>query len=353
MSEIQWLVTKDPAWLAKWDELQINQESGMFTQTSTWLNSYEAYGFDFELLLGLDEKDEILTGFGSLIVKAGPFKIYNCPWGPWSKTNDLFDLATDAFLRRAKEIGAFACQLNPSIYDDSGSTLHSLQSKGFKKGNLLNKIYSPIHFNLIHLPQGSSVELEPQLLKGFSENARRNIKSGLKNEVEMKPAQTPEEVRLAYSCFEQNAAREGYKIRDWNDLGPSLTASVLNGNALVFLARHEAKTVGAIWVAKGGRMLSYIMGGVERTEKDLKVGHLLQWRCIQKAAELGYSRYNISVGGSDGVVRFKSSFYPQEVSGVGPSYLVLSPVKYQLFKSGYSFLEKNKKLAVKILKLIR
>lgn len=353
MSKIHWITTKDPSWLSQWDELQINHESGMFTQTSTWLSSYQAYGFDFELLLGLDEKEQILCGFGNLIVKAGPFKIYNCPWGPWTLDTELYELACEAFFSRAKEIGAFACQINPSFFDSSAPLLNVLSSKGFQTGNLLNKIYSPVHFNILSLPEAKGVELESQLLKSFSENAKRNVKSGLKNGIEMKPVETAAEVRLAYSCFEQNAQREGYKIRDWQDLEYSLTTSVLNGNALIFLAKHEESIVGAIWVAKGGRMLSYIMGGVERTEKDLKVGHLLQWTCILKAAELGYSKYNISVGGSDGVVRFKSSFYPQEMNSVGPKYFVISPLKHSIFKSGYSFLEKNKKLAVKILKLIR
>lgn len=353
MSKIHWITTKDPIWLAKWDEIQINHELGMFTQTSTWLNSYQAYGFDFELLLGLDEKEQILIGFGSLIVKAGPFKIYNCPWGPWRLNPDLDESALEVFLNRSKEIGAFASQINPCFFDPSAPFLEVLASKGFQNGNLLNKIYSPEHFNIITLPEVSGVESEIQLLKSFSENAKRNIKSGLKNAIEMKLAETAAEVRLAYSCFEQNAKREGYKIREWEDLEDSLTASVLNGNALIFLAKHEENIVGAIWVAKGGKMLSYIMGGVERTPKDLKVGHLLQWTCILKAAELGYSRYNISVGGSEGVVRFKSSFYPHEENSAGPKYFVISPLKHSLFKSGYSFLEKNKKLAVKILKIIR
>lgn len=353
MSKIHWITTKDPLWLALWDELQITHETGMFTQTSTWLSSYQAYGFDFELLLGLDEFDKVKIGFGNLIIKAGPFKIYNCPWGPYISNPEQSELAIQAFLNRSKEIGAFACQINPSFYDSSSPFLDVLESKGFQNGNLLNKIYSPEHFNIITLPKANEDEIESQLLKSFSENAKRNIKSGLKNSIEMKPAKTEAEVRLAYNCFEQNAAREGYKIRDWEDLEYSLTTSILNGNSLIFLAKHEDSIVGAIWVAKGGRMLSYIMGGVERTEKDLKIGHLLQWTCILKAVELGYTKYNISVGGSEGVVRFKSSFHPLEINSVGPKYFVISPFKHSLFKSAYSLLEKNKKLAVKILKLIR
>lgn len=353
MSKINWITTKDPIWLDKWDKLQISREEGMFTQTSTWLGSYQAYGFDFELLLGIEGSEEIVAGFGCLIVKAGPFRIYNCPWGPLLKNRANFDLAIEAFFTRAKEIRAFACQINPSEFNPTDPSIVLLKERGFRPGNLLNKIYSPIHLNVIQIPDSASPELENQLLKSFSENAKRNIKSALKNQIEMVPVTTPEDVRLAYSCFEENAAREGYKIRDWEDLGSSLIDSVLKGNALVYLAKHQGANVGAIWVAKGGRMLSYIMGGVERTQKDLKVGHLLQWTCILKAAELGYHKYNISVGGSEGVVRFKSSFYPQELGSVGPYFFVLSDVKYSIFRRGYSFLEKNKKLAVKILKLIR
>ncbi|WP_111672155.1 lipid II:glycine glycyltransferase FemX [Algoriphagus litoralis] len=353
MSKIKWIVTKDPNWLDKWDTLQLSHESGMFTQTSTWLSSYQPYGFDFELLLGVNSDNVIEVGFGNLIVKAGPFKIYNCPWGPWHLKADLLDEALKAFVNRASEIGAFACQVNPAFLTESNPFAANLNSSGFQKGDLLNKIYSPVHFNIISIPACESSELEAKLLKSFSENAKRNIKSGLKNGVEMIQANSPEEVKLAYTCFEQNAEREGYQIRDFVDVGPALTASVMKGNAIIFLAKHEGEIVGAIWVAKGGRMLSYIMGGVERAQKDLKVGHLLQWTCILEAAKLGYSQYNISVGGSDGVVRFKSSFYPQQVSSAGPYSLPLSKWKYASFKLAYPFLEKNKKTVAKFLKLLR
>ncbi|WP_166637274.1 lipid II:glycine glycyltransferase FemX [Algoriphagus boseongensis] len=353
MTNNTWITTTEDFWLDKWDSIQKENVSGMFTQTSSWLKSYMAYGFDFELLLKVNPEGEILAGLGNLIVKAGPFRSYICPWGPFLKEVNDFEEALDQFLSRARELKSFLAQLNPGVFDLNSNWKKSLEGFKFQEGDILKKIYAPQHFNLIQLPEQSEQEYEKILLKSFSENAKRNIKTGLKNNLILHRVKTKEELKNAYQCFESNAAREGYPIRAWEDVEESLEDAVQKENSILFYAEIEGQIIGSIWAAKGGKMLSYIMGGVDRTEKDFKLGHLLQWKCMLEAIEQGYSQYNISVGGSDGVVRFKNSFYPTTQSTHGPFYKVLDPLKFSIFKSVFPFFERNKKLAAKILKLIR
>jgi len=254
---------------------------------------------------------------------------------------------------RAKELKSFAVQLNPGTFSLDDTWKARLNGLGFQKGNFLKKIFQPIDFNLITLPSGRGEEQEKALLKSFSENARRNVKTGLKNQLEIKKAQTLDQTEAAYRCFEANAEREGYVVRAWIDVKDSLWDGVRKGNSVIFYIEQEGKVIGSIWSAKGGRMLSYIMGGVDRTEKDLKLGHILQWQCMLEAMKDGFTTYNISVGGSDGVVRFKSSFYPKEISTSGSYMLPLNSFKFGIFRAIFPFFERNKNLAAKILKLIR
>lgn len=348
-----WITTKDEAWFAKWDQLQRENPAGMFTQTSSWLSSYQAYGFQFELLLKLDKNQEILAGLACLIIQAGPFRAYNCPWGPFLQDQSLLHESIERMIVRAKELKSFAVQLNPGTFSLNDSWQQSLTSLGFQKGNFLKKIFQPIDFNLIRLPSGNGEEQEKALLKSFSENARRNVKTGLKNQLKIQKAQTLDQTEAAYRCFEANADREGYVVRAWMDVKDSLWDAVQKGNSVIFYVEQEGKVIGSIWAAKGGRMLSYIMGGVDRTEKDLKLGHVLQWQCMLEAMSEGFTTYNISVGGSEGVVRFKSSFYPQETRTSGSYMLPLDSVKFGIFRAIFPYFERNKKLASKILKLIR
>ncbi|NVK53267.1 MAG: peptidoglycan bridge formation glycyltransferase FemA/FemB family protein [Flavobacteriaceae bacterium] len=348
-----WIWTKDPHWINQWDLIQKESPNGMFTQTSSWLGSYKEYGIDFELLLKV-ENDQIKAGFGNLIFKIGPFLGYICPWGPFLKTEENLEESIDVFLVRAKKLKAFSAQINPPIFNDNNEFWeHSLSSYQFKKGNIFRKIYLPQDFNLIDLKEEGSFKSDIQLLKSFSENAKRNIKAGLKIQIEMLEAKTPEEIRTAYTCFESNAEREGYSIRNWSDIKESLIEGVAKTNYQILMAKHEGEVLGAIWTANGGCMKSYIMGGVDRSKGDLKLGHLLQWFSIKSAIELGFNFYNISVGGSDGVVRFKKSFYPTTKTSVGSYFVILTSWKYVIFNSVFPFFERNKRVAAAILKLIR
>ena len=351
MSKLHWKATKEENLIHDWDQIQLESPKGMFTQCSSWLNSYHPYGFTWTLFLGLED-GQIKAGFACLILKFGPFKLINCTWGPYLEDEDDLVDSISQFRTWAISQGALALQVNLPQFMDSKIVKEAL-GNDFSEGNLTAKIFSPLHFNWIHLPSDQGEEADRKLLKSFSENARRNVKSALKNELEVVKVTTSEVLREAYQCFENNAIREGYSIRNWNDLKPSLTQAMEEGHAIIFLIKYEGQNVGAIWAAKGGGAYHYIMGGTERLEKDLKLGHLLQWAVMKASMEEGLEKYNISVGGSDGVVRFKSSFYPKEDQSLGVFHLVLSPVKFRLFQFVWRFAERNKKLASRVLKLIK
>lgn len=352
MRQLNWIATQEKNWVTKWDNIQMESSKGMFTQSSSWLMSYRSYGFDYVLFLGVDG-EKIYAGFGCLIIKIGFFKMVNCNWGPYREDEIDALECVHQFHRWAKANGTIAIQINIPTHDKALETRLRQSEDAYSLGNLMKKVFSPAHFNWIDLPDYSDPDADKTLMKSFSENARRNIKTGLKNNLQIERVISPDQLREVYTCFENNASREGYLIRDWHDIHESLKQSLILGHSIFFTIRFEEKLVGAIWAAKGGRAYHYIMGGVERTEKDLKVGHLLQWSVMQAAMKEGFERYNISVGGSDGVVRFKSSFSPTESQSGGIYHLILRPFLFIIFQAGFRIAGRNKKLAAKVLKLIR
>jgi hypothetical protein len=352
MTNISWIATKDQAWIAQWDSIQLNSPKGMFTQCSSWLQSYQPYGFDYLLFLGVSG-EKIHAGFACIFVRIGSFKLVNCNWGPYLDGEVEAKESIQQLYLWAKSQGAISLQLNVASEEFEVRKMLERGDFSFSKGDQLRKVFSPVNFNWISFPDSSSGDEEQLLLKSFSENARRNIKTALKNGLVVEQVNSPESLRLAYQCFENNAAREGYPIRDWEDLKPSLTNAMLLGQSLFFIVKMDDKILGAIWAAKGGGSYHYIMGGVERTEKDLKIGHLLQWSVMKAGMAAGMDKYNISVGGSEGVVRFKASFNPVESHSEGVFHATLVPWKYRLFKYGYQIAERNKKLASKVLKLLK
>lgn len=75
------LFTKDNNWMQKWDDFLLQENRGSHLLYSDWLNSYASYGFDYEVLLVL-ENDKIVGGFGAVIAKSLFFKFYIIPHGP-------------------------------------------------------------------------------------------------------------------------------------------------------------------------------------------------------------------------------------------------------------------------------
>ncbi|HEU4495853.1 MAG TPA: hypothetical protein VFR70_02260, partial [Flavobacterium sp.] len=81
-----------------------------------------------------------------------------------------------------------------------------------------------------------------------------------------------------------------------------------------------------------------------KEKPDLKTGYLIHWELIKKSFELGFSGYNISMGGSKGVVEFKSKFNTSAIHFAEPHYhLILKPLIFKIYTILNSIFAKNKK----------
>lgn len=346
----KWIATKEQKWLDKWDEIQINSEQGVYTQISTWLKSYQSYGFDYELLLCIDDNQKIIAGNGIIIFKVFWFKLYISNWKPLFLNNSIqFIDFISFFFQRAKKLKCFASQINISNND-----LQNI-NKPFYKGTLTNNVYIPSGFNCInfeHIITDNSI-FEEQLLNSFHNYGRRDIRSSLRKNITLRQAKTEDEIKQAYQCFYKNSLRENYSIRSWQDQKEYLIESVNKNYSVVLTAFYEDNLKGAIWISKGGNMMTYMMGGVERTKPDLLIGYFLQWHAIKLSYNQGFEKYNLSIGGSKGVINFKNRFNPKFIKSENNYYFINRSFMFFLFQKIYPFFKKNKKLASQLLKLIK
>ena len=72
---MDFIITKEEFWLTKWNTFLKNENRGSHLVYSNWLQSYKSYGFDFEVLLFIDN-DIIIGGYGAVIAKSLFFKFY-------------------------------------------------------------------------------------------------------------------------------------------------------------------------------------------------------------------------------------------------------------------------------------
>src|SRR5690606_9302908 len=136
------------------------------------------------------------------------------------------------------------------------------------------------------------------------------------------------EIFEAYKLIELNAENQGYTVRSWKDFGPTLKSLIEKNQCFIACCKNEEELKGALIIFEVGQKLHYIMGATLREKKDLMVGHFLQDQVIRLAVQKGYDFYDISMGGSEGVVRFKEGFGGEIIEITAPIYWVLKPIHF-------------------------
>lgn len=334
--------TKDIKWLEKWDEFVFLNDRGSHLIFSDWLQSYESYGFDFEIGICLDN-GKIIGGFGAIIAKVFFFKFYILPHGPIfldNFENNLSFLLKKIRLR-AKEINCCYLQYSLPFSENNNikSYTYDLNLKkeiGIleKKGSLFKYIYSSYGINWLNFDQA---ETSDELLKRFTVQTRRNINLAYRKKIEIAYPVTEEDCKIAYNLIEKNAKSGNYSVRAFKDFRKTILSLIDKKRAFLLTISVNNEIKGAAFVVNCGNYLSYISGGTNKDELGSNVGYAIHWELIKKSYDFGYKGYNISMGGSLGVQNFKSKFLAKSISFEDPHYyLILKPIYFKI----YLFVEK-------------
>ncbi len=341
--------TKEPKWHEKWDDFLISNDIGNHFSLSDWLNSYSSYGFDYEVCICLKE-GKIVGGYGSVIAKVAFFKFYCIPSGPIfsSGLEAHLPLVSKELVGRASKLGCCYVQFSIPTADNIIISTKTFSKeaitpffKNYKKGNKFKHIYSAYGINWVDFNKTQSPEV---LLKQFSIQVRRNIKLSYASNPKISYATTIEECKLAYELVTENAKNGNYTVRSFEDFGDTILKLITANKAYFIIAKINNDIKGVAFCVKGGNALTYITGGTKKEKPDLKIGYLLHWEIIKKSYELGYRGYNISMGGSKGVIEFKSKFNTNTILFDEPFYyFILNPFLFNLYLCFKTILSKHKK----------
>lgn len=329
----------------EWDEYISNNPKGNHLILAHWLDSFKSYGFEKEIFY-YKENNKIVGGFGAVIAKFSSFKFYIIPYGPVvnegneHKINEIVDFAQD----RAKSTGC--CYFQVSIPKSDREELHSYAyksnltlDKNYQLGKLFKYVYAADGANFINLKE-FSVDNSEELLMSFSVRTRRDIRIGIKNITTVKKAENNEQIKEAYSLCELNAQQNNYSVRQWKSIGKTLVDLVTADKGTFLMAYSGETLVGSMFFVKSGNHLTYMFGGTNKEFSNIYPGYALQWEAMKLSLSLGYKWYNISLGGSEGVTKFKSKFNAIPIYYHDAHYhIVLNKFKFKLFL----FLEKKVK----------
>ena len=351
--------TKEPEWLNKWDVFLNENKKGSHLILSEWLKSYKSYGFDYEIGI-LIENGKIVGGYGAVIPKFLVFKFYIIPHGiiyaqnyePCLKEHIL------EIKNRAKNLGC--CYLQLSIPKSSNSKIIEqtfnpndflfLQTI-FEEGKLFKYIYTSYGLNWIDF---KGIADEDDLLKEMKSHGRRNIRTAHKNNLVLAEANTESTIKEAYKLIELNAIAGGYKVRQYSEIKQTLSHLIQKDMGVFLVAYKDNVIKGSAFFVKNIHSYTYIFGGTIKEKPDYKIGYLLHWEAIKRAFNNKCLGYNISMGGSKGVQRFKQQFGAEEIFYESPNYyVIINKFYFAMFKFFNTYLKPYKSQFSKLLARVK
>ena len=346
--------TKEQHWLDLWDAYLQETERGLYNQLSDWIKAYSVYGFDYNFYL-ITENDRIVGGCGMVIAKFSIFKFLIVPSGPVIENNyeDKIDDCINDLKAFAKKNNCCYFQINlplinnNSVFHNYSLNAISLNSTFYsgQEGTKFKYVIPLFGMRLIDLHEKNHNEI----LQKFSSNHRSNLKKANSFDFEFKYITSESEIAIAYDCFAQNALLKGYPLRSFESVKDTLKTYLNKDFAKIGVCIYQNKIVGALYVIKCGQRLTYINGGVLKDYQDLPISVFMHDEIIKYSFEIGYKSYDISVGGSQGVVRFKEGFGSQLFTYQNSRYWILKPFYFSIYSLFEKRLKKHKQAIAKAL----
>jgi len=355
---LEWLEPGNEAGLREWDDFQSRSVRGHYCQLSTWLGSFEPYGFRFAVLVARREASgTVLGGIGVLRLGRGSFGVMRAPVGPIVEVGaeHLVQPILEALLERAERTGVFLLQLqfpcSQEVHLDALLPSVPLPDRvPHYPGRRFPAAGAPNQILWIGFENGrNGTAGRDDLLARFTPGARRHIRRAEQQGLYAHEVTQESDLREAYRLIEENGRQQGYSTRAWSDFGPVMLRQVQLGQGVMLVAQHRGRPVAAHYAILAGRRYCFLMGGTRRDDPKLNAGHFLHWSAILRAKELGLLGYDFTSGGPPGVLQFKMGFRPQVISFISPEYYVLSRWRSAAFFAVTPWLRKHKQLVSRVL----
>jgi len=352
----QLLVTTDKSWLKKWDDFVAREPKASHLMLSSWNASFASYGFGHEAVI-LHEAGAIVGGYMAVVARFSVFRFYIVPFGP--VTSEGFESGLNRLVASVREnaMARGCCYAHVAIPFSETETRHAFNRlppisalESASEGHRFKYVYSSNGLNWIDLGFSD----EESLLQHFGMVTRRNIRSALRKGLEVKLLNRPEEIEAGYALCLENARENGYSLRDWPSFKNTLLDMIGEGSATFIAATKDGELKGAVLLVAAGNYNTYILGGSKKEKPDLLAGHFLQWQAILHTYRAGMDGYNISLGGSPGVMALKNAYADSQILFTRSKYhWVLRPLHFRFYLFMAEKLGRHKKLISVILSKLK
>jgi hypothetical protein len=177
-----------------------------------------------------------------------------------------------------------------SVFGWNWTPLHGFERLGFRKRELEGNV-------VLDLGLGKDA-----LFKGFHENRKRNIRTAIKNGIEVSEVVTADDLAAYWAINSAWRQTKRKKIKDNPTFAEIELTHKLRQNRRRFLARYQGKAIAASGVRfYPGGLIEYA-GNCSLDEFiHLRPNDLLLWKTVEWACEQGFAKY--SLGGAHPFLR--------------------------------------------------
>jgi lipid II:glycine glycyltransferase (peptidoglycan interpeptide bridge formation enzyme) len=280
-----------------------------------------------DLAAWLDPLTRYARGQGAFAVRMGP----PVPVRRWSATTIKSALANDE-IRRLR-------QVEPDVTSQIGLALAAqLAAAGWRPPSDDGGFTAGQPRYVVQLPLTGRDE--DDLLKGFNQLWRRNIKKAAKAGVTVRLGQAAD-LDAFHQLYVETANRDGFTPRPlaYFERMRAAMAAEDEDRLRLYLAHYQGDLVAAATMVRVGAHAWYSYGASSTAHRDVRGSNAVQWRMICTALADGCDVYDLrgitdTVDESDqhaGLIRFKVGTGAEAVEYAGEWDLPISKVLYAAF----------------------
>ena len=320
----------------EYEEFVSGHPRGEFMQSTRWQEVKS--NWKWEAVVSRDGEGRIVGACGVLIQKMPLFgtTFLYAPRGPVCDIHDqqvLADLKAGVD-QLAKTYNAHLFEMDPDVAADDQEFLRLMDKMGFAR------FYGPDGFETIQARFNYRLYLqgrtEAELMAGFTQKTRYNIRVARKHGVEVRPV-GPERLDDFMKIYQVTGARDGFNTRPKEYFQRMLSA--LGPHCRLYMGFYEGQAIcGAIATNYAGKTC-YVYGASDNAHRNVMPNYLMQMEMIRWAVETGCAVYDFQGISGDmenenghmyGLYRFKRGFGGQVDELAGEFNYLYKPVTARL-----------------------
>ncbi|HEY0757152.1 MAG TPA: peptidoglycan bridge formation glycyltransferase FemA/FemB family protein [Ktedonobacteraceae bacterium] len=317
---------------AEWDAFVAGQAEGHFLQSWGWGELKAGANWQPLRLVLRARQNQAIVAAAQVLRRTAlhlPPRLGHLaylPKGPvldWAATTPAGMPLARLFLLKLRDYcrkqGALALQIEPALATDAPSAqiaLTLLQELGFHQ----TQAVQPLRTIALDIQP-----TEEMLLAHMKEKWRYNVRLAARKGVEIRTAQSLEELRAWYALLDTTGERDEFGIHTPAYYRKVWDIFVTRAQASLLLAYMENELLAGIFVTHLAHEAIYLYGASSNARRNLMPNYLLQWEAIRRAREAGASTYDFwGIPATDettealaGVYRFKSGWGGRAITFLG------------------------------------